>query len=136
MDVRTCRNCKRIFNYVGGPKICPACREKLEEKFQEVKGYIQDHKGVSMQEVADECDVDVNQIRQWLREERLELTEGSSSFLNCESCNAPIRSGRFCDKCRNAMANDLQSLTKSSAPAPAPAVQKKDKENPKMRFLQ
>ena len=40
MDVRTCKSCKRIFNYLSGPIMCPACIEKLEEKFKEVKDYI------------------------------------------------------------------------------------------------
>lgn len=134
MDVRTCRECKRIFNYLSGPVICPACREALEEKFQEVKKYIMDHKGAGMQEVADECEVDIQQIRQWLREERLELTENSAIVLTCESCGGPIRSGRFCDKCRNAMANNFQSIMQTNKPA-EPTLYKKDKDNPKMRFL-
>ena len=33
--------CGKIFNYVVGPVICPRCREAREEKFQEVKKYIQ-----------------------------------------------------------------------------------------------
>jgi hypothetical protein len=116
--------------------LCPACRDALEQKFQEVKNYIRDHKAASLQQVAEDCDVEVGQIRQWLREERLELTEGSANFLTCESCNTPIRSGRYCDKCRNSMANGFQSLIDEGKPA-APAPHKKqEKENPKMRFLQ
>ena len=37
MNVRNCRNCGRIFNYVTGTVICPGCRDALEAKFQEVK---------------------------------------------------------------------------------------------------
>lgn len=134
MDVRTCRQCKRIFNYLSGPTICPSCREKLEEKFQEVKKYVEEHRGVNMHEVAEVCEVEVQQIRQWLKEERLELTEGSAAFLTCESCGISIRSGKYCDKCRNNLANNFQSFITKSKPA-APAPSKKDKENPKMRFL-
>ena len=36
MNVRNCRKCGTIFNYVMGPIVCPACREALEEKFKEV----------------------------------------------------------------------------------------------------
>ena len=135
MDVRTCRQCKRIFNYLSGPSICPACKQALEEKFQEVKKYIQDHPGVNIPVVAEECDVDAKQIKQWLREERLELSDSSASFLTCDSCGATIRSGKFCEKCKSSMANSLQSVITPNKPA-APTQQKKDKENPKMRFLQ
>ena len=37
MDVRSCKSCKRLFNYLSGPVICSACVEKLEEKFKEVQ---------------------------------------------------------------------------------------------------
>lgn len=134
MDVRTCRGCKKLFNYLSGPLLCPACREALEEKFQEVKQYIEEHRGASMQDVAQECDVEVGQIRQWLKEERLELMEGSMIMLECESCGTLIRSGKFCDKCRNAMANNLQSLIKNNK-ATQPTLYTKDK-GAKMRFLQ
>ncbi|MDE7282639.1 MAG: flagellar protein [Lachnospiraceae bacterium] len=134
MNVRNCRKCGKIFNYVSGPPICMQCREALEEKFQEVKKYIQEHKHSTIPEVADACDVSTNQIQQWLRDERLEIAEGSGFVLFCENCETPILSGRFCDKCKNSMANQLSnSIKKPEAPKPAP---KKDtKENPKMRFL-
>lgn len=135
MDVRTCRKCKKIFNYLSGPVICPSCKDSLEKKFQEVKKYIGDHRGATMQEVAEECEVDVAQIRQWLREERLELTEESAVFLTCESCGAPIRSGRYCDACRNNIANGFENIIKSNQPPEPKAPRKQDKENPKMRFL-
>lgn len=37
MDVRNCKGCGRLFNYYGGVPLCKACKDKLEEKFQEVK---------------------------------------------------------------------------------------------------
>ncbi|MBO5474468.1 MAG: flagellar protein [Lachnospiraceae bacterium] len=134
MNVRNCKKCGKIFNYVSGPPICMACREKMEEKFQEVKKYIQDHVRASIPEVSEACDVSTNQIQQWLRDERLQLSEDSGITLFCEKCNAPILSGRFCEKCKSHMANELNSsIRRPEAPKPAP---KKDpRDNPKMRFL-
>lgn len=134
MNVRNCRGCGRVFNYVSGPVTCPACRDKLEEKFQEVKGYITDHKGSGIQEVADACEVEVGQIRQWLREGRLELSADSPLYLNCESCGVPIRSGKFCEKCATSMTKSLQEVMKTGKPA-ASKPKKDDAEGPKMRFL-
>ena len=34
MDVRNCKNCGKLFQYVGKP-LCPACNKKLEDKFFE-----------------------------------------------------------------------------------------------------
>ena len=134
MDVRNCKKCGKMFNYVMGPVVCPECKDSLEEKFQEVKKYVYDHPGCGIREVADECDVSTQQIKQWLREERLEFSSDSHIGLNCESCGAPIRSGRFCDKCKMSMTQNLQSAYRK--PAVTVAQKPKDtKDNPKMHFL-
>lgn len=135
MNVRNCRRCGKLFNYVQGPPICMPCREALEEKFQEVKNYIWDHAHASISEVAEACDVTTNQIQQWLRDERLELAEGSAITLSCENCGTAIMSGRFCEKCKREMAHELSGSIHKPEPA-APKPPKKDtRENPKMRFL-
>ena len=134
MNVRNCRKCGKMFNYVSGPPICMQCRDELEEKFQEVKGYIMEHAHATINQVAEDCDVTTNQIRQWLRDERLELEEGAGITMFCENCDAPIRSGRFCEKCKNTMANKLNDSIKKPE-APMPQKKKDQKENPKMRFL-
>lgn len=134
MNVRNCRNCGRIFNYVTGMPICPACRERMEQKFQEVKDYIREHKGAGINEVSEACDVEANQIRQWLREDRLEIAPDSAIKLACESCGAPIRSGRFCEKCTGNMTKNFKDVLKSNQPE-KPKFTKDDAEGPKMRFL-
>ncbi|MCM1189469.1 MAG: flagellar protein [bacterium] len=135
MNIRNCKMCGRIFNYVSGPAVCPSCKDSLEVKFQEVKDYIREHKGVGINEVAEACDVEAAQIRQWLREDRLEVTEDSALYLSCESCGAPIRSGRFCEKCKNNMAKNLNSAISAGKPAPKPE-RPKEEGGAKMRFLQ
>ena len=87
--------------------MCPSCREALEADFQRVKEYIRAHAGATITEVAEECDVEPAQIHQWLREERLEIAEGSAIVLQCESCGAPIKSGKYCEKCKATMAKNL-----------------------------
>ena len=134
MDIRTCKSCKKIFNYLSGPILCPNCKEELENKFQEVKAYIDEHPGVGINEVSEECDVEPGQIRQWLREERLQLAEGSGIMLACESCGKMIRSGRFCEVCRVALANNFQDLVRGKEPTNQ-TLYKKQAKNAKMRFL-
>ena len=137
MEVRNCRKCGRIFNYVAGMPICPMCREKTEAKFQEVKEYIRENKGVGIMEVSEACDVDAAQIRQWLREERLEVTEDSAIYLNCESCGAPIRTGRFCDKCKNEVTKGFKDIVSTNRAATETQQNKNDSaRDARMRFLQ
>lgn len=134
MNVKNCRRCGRLFNYVMGPPICPACKEDMEHKFQEVKEYIRQNKNSGIAVVANECEVEVAQIQQWIREERLVFSEDSPIGINCENCGAMIRTGRFCDKCKNNMAHNLSSVIPKQE---KPSVQEKkdEKVNPKMRFL-
>ena len=134
MNVRNCRKCKRLFNYVMGPYLCPQCRQELEEKFQVVKKFVQEHVHADVKTVAEECDVDPMQIRQWVKEERLIFSEDSAIGIACERCGTTIRSGRFCEKCKAEMTTGFKNVISSNAPKPA--VKKDDaRSNPKMRYL-
>ena len=136
MNIRNCKLCGRIFNYMSGPPTCPSCRESMEAKFQEVKDYIREHRGVGIMEVAEACDVEPAQIRQWLRDDRLEVTEDSAVFLNCDSCGAPIRSGKFCEKCKNSMSKDFGDVLSASRPKPQQQTKKSSSDDSaRMRFL-
>lgn len=134
MDVRNCARCGRMFNYVSGPPICPRCQADAEQKFVEVKKYIQDHKNAPITQIAEECEVTTSQIHQWIRQERLEFSEDSAIGLACEKCGAMIRTGRFCEKCKGEMATRLENAIPQPKKA-APKVSKDPKDNPKMRFL-
>lgn len=134
MDVRTCRSCGRIFNYLQGPSICPNCRKKLEDKFTEVREFVRANESATMSEISEAMDVSVKQIRQWVREERLTFTENSAVGIECESCGVMIRTGRYCDKCRNNLANTLKTMY--SMPSKAnerEGIRGRDKD--RMRYL-
>lgn len=134
MNVRNCRMCGKIFNYIAGQPVCPVCKAELEKKFQEVKQYVQSNNDTSIPSVAEACDVEESQIRQWVREERLVFAEGSVIGIECESCGALIRTGRFCDKCKLEMVNTLTNAVKR--PQMSKQQLKRDaRENPKMRYL-
>lgn len=132
MDVRSCKQCGKIFNYIGGAPICPECAKAAEDKFDDVKQYIYDHPKCGMQEVAKEMDVSVAQIRKWLKEERLTFSEDSEIALNCEKCGKKILTGRYCKGCKETMTNQFSSLYKKEEPKVK--FEKKKTEN-KMRFL-
>ena len=77
MDVRNCMMGGRLFNYMGGTPICEACKGKMENDFQRVKEYIRENPGATIQQIAEDNDVTTHQIKQWVRDERLELTPDS-----------------------------------------------------------
>lgn len=132
MEVKNCRECGRLFNYIGGPKLCPACKDELEKKFTQVKEYIQEHRTAQMQQISDDNEVSVQQIKQWVREERLAFGDESLVGLECESCGALIKTGRFCEECKKKMAHDLGNLYHKEEHVD----RKKDpRERARMRFL-
>ena len=109
MDVKNCKSCGRLFNYMSGPVMCPNC-----------------------QQVAEAMDVSVKQIKQWIREERLALSQPSADGILCEHCGTPICSGRFCDKCKVTMQNTLSSALDKPK---EPEIKKRERDGNKMRFL-
>ena len=116
MNIRNCKKCKKLFNYVTGPNICPTCKAEVEQKFQEVKQYIQNNERSDMQDVSDACDVEVAQIQQWIREERLLLSYNSPMGIECERCGSKIMRGRFCEKCKSEMTNDFNGAIGKNKP--------------------
>lgn len=136
MEVRSCRRCKKLFNYISGQTICPACKEELESKFQDVKKYLDEHKGASIIQISEDCEVEEHVIRQWIREERLEFSSGLSGEITCETCGAPITTGRYCDKCKASVLNGLMDAGRKPEVHQVQSAQSKESVNKnKMRFL-
>ena len=135
MDVRNCRKCGKVFNYISGVPICQACRELEETKFQEVKKFVQDCKEAGINEIVEQCGVSHNQVNQWIRQERLVFADDSPIGINCEGCGCMIKTGRFCEKCKMDLARGITNITKPK-PVEQPAPRKDTKENPRMRYLE
>lgn len=134
MDVRNCKQCGRMFNYMGSP-LCPNCAASLEEKFQEVKKYIYDNPSANISQVAEEMDVTTQQLKKWVREERLAFSDSSLVGLNCESCGALIKTGRFCEKCKKDLGNALSDTIKKPEVQSNPFADRKKSGKDKMHFL-
>ena len=135
MDVRNCKECGRLFNYISGPRLCPAWRDKLEEKFAQVKKYIEDNRTAQLQQISEDNDVSIQQIKQWVREERLAFTEDSLVGIECECCGCTIRTGRFCENCKKTMVNTLGNAYKKELPMMQRHQRYDRDERAKMRFL-
>ncbi len=133
MNVMNCRGCGRLFNALSDERICPECRKKLDDKFVQVKAYLEEHKGASIDEVATENEVTVKQIKQWIREERLSLSDGSLDGIECENCGQLIKTGRFCDSCKGKLASTLSTMY--AMPSTLPEQPKKKSGGSHMRFI-
>lgn len=86
-------------------------------------------------EVSEECEVEPGQIRQWIREDRLQFAEDSPIRIPCEKCGVMMRSGRFCDKCSAEMVGGFKQATQKAQPKPEPVRSHRTSEKDRMRFL-
>lgn len=131
MEVKNCKLCGRMFNDEHSSACCPACEKKMEEKFSEVKDYIRENPHASMSQIAEDNEIPVQQIKKWIREERLQFSKDSGIKLACESCGAEILTGRFCKACKRQMKDTLSGLYVE------PAAERKARRDSsgRMRFL-
>lgn len=107
MELRTCKECKRLFNYWTGDIVCPECKNTLEEKFDVVKEYLTEHKETKMAQVAKDCGIALSQIKQWVREERIHLSDERDAYSRCEKCGSLISIGQFCNECKNQLLQEV-----------------------------
>lgn len=113
-DVRNCKWCGRIFNYIGGLGICPSCREMDEENYRRVKQYLYDYPGASISQISNELEVSVSRIKDYLRDGRLEIVgESANLFLECERCGKSIKTGKYCDDCERELRVGLRNTAES-----------------------
>ena len=97
---RTCVECGGVMVFKGvGEYHCEDCGSVAYDDYGQVRLYLEQNPGANA--VAVELDTGVSQrtIRLMLKESRLQVAEGSPSFLHCESCHKTIRSGRLCSEC-------------------------------------
>ena len=110
MGTAICKRCKMLFNQVSSRQaVCPKCDEELNSKYKQVKDYLWKNRSAPLQQIAEDCDVSVGQLKRWVKEEKLELSEESGVTLQCESCGKEIRIGRYCAACKKEVSDALAS---------------------------
>lgn len=132
MEVKACRQCGKLFQYISGMPICIRCKKAEEEMFQSVKEYLRENKGASLKTVSEETGVSTAKIERYIKEGRLEVSVGSGVSLTCERCGTSIYTGRLCNKCKTNLSNSLNAAAKSIQGS---RQVRKEKEKEKMRFL-
>jgi methionyl-tRNA synthetase len=107
---------------------------ELEDEFQKVKAFLRDNPKSTIVTLSEENDVSVQQIKQWVREERLTFTEDSTVAIECENCGAMIRTGRYCASCKSKIANGMNDAIKKPKVIAVPE-KKPEKEKERMSFF-
>ena len=111
MGFGNCVKCGRLFDSTNAySKLCKACQKELDEKFQQVREYIRENPEKNINQIAEENEVSIRQIKQWIREEKLVFSQDSDVTIECEECGKPIRTGRYCNACKKSKTNELTGL--------------------------
>ncbi len=110
MSIKKCPRCGKIFSPISGSLICGECIKLEEQEFEKVRSYLKINRGADINTVSKETEVSTKKILKYLREGRIEVTEGMSDFLKCEKCGVNIRSGQYCRSCSEKVAKNLQSV--------------------------
>lgn len=97
---RVCTECEGIMVFKGvGEYHCEKCGSVAYDDYGKVRLYLEKNPGANAMTVEAETGVAQKTIRLMLKESRLQVAEGSATFLLCENCRKAIRSGRFCPEC-------------------------------------
>ena len=117
MGTALCKKCRKLFNQISSKHVlCPKCEDELNDKYKQVKDYLWKNRSAPLNQIAEDCDVSVGQLKRWVKEEKLELSKESGMVLHCESCGKEIRIGRFCPKCKKEVSDALtEEVNKQAA---------------------
>ena len=122
-DYKECEFCKRPLPDDYDETMCPHCIEN--QLFHEVKEFIREN-DVNEYQVAAEFHIPVRQVKEWIREGRIEYKTQPKNLSSdyCVRCGASILFGSYCSKCMK-----LASMNKGYAVNDMPM------EDSQMRFL-
>ena len=113
-ELRNCKRCNKVFSYVAGLLICPACTKEDEKLFERVNMYIRDNPGAHLNVVAEELDIPYETLLKYVKEGRLQVRSADGSYVMfCEKCGTMIKQGRFCRECENRINNVLEVSQRS-----------------------
>ena len=107
-ELKNCRRCNKIFPYLAGLPICPACAREDERLFGEVSAYIRDHPGVPLNTVSEELEIPYDALMKYVKEGRLQVLAANGEYVRfCEKCGTMISKGKFCKDCEYYISNVL-----------------------------
>lgn len=102
-----------VFKGVGEYE-CEKCKALAYDDYGKVRTYIEANPGANLAKIAEQTKVGQRSIIQMLKESRLEVAQGSCSFMKCTVCGADIRSGILCHNCEVAYNRGLEEKLKKA----------------------
>jgi tRNA(Ile2) C34 agmatinyltransferase TiaS len=95
-----CAACGGVMVFQGlGQYRCEKCGSLEYDDYGKVREFIEEHPGANVAQIAESTGVTRKAINKMVKEERFEIRKESKTFLLCEICGLPIRSGYVCKNC-------------------------------------
>lgn len=105
-----CRECggKMIFQGAG-TYLCANCGYEDMDDYGRIRDYLEKHEGANALEIAEGTGVELEIIRMFLKDGRIQIPDGSKLFITCQRCGCSLRHGRYCADCTREMAGGIRS---------------------------
>lgn len=111
-NINVCVRCGMLFESFYGRTACPSCSLVEDQQFVLVRRFIRENKEATIQTIVEACGVKPILLIEWIKDERIELTEESGSTIACEQCGRQIRKGKFCEACKKNLIDELNTIYK------------------------
>jgi len=110
-----CEKCYgKIFYFEDGKYQCGMCDHITMDDYGKVKEYMEEKGGASARQISQATGVDHRIIELLLIQGKMEISEDSDYYKECEKCGCSVRNGRYCNFCVRELAGGIHSLIKSS----------------------
>lgn len=106
-----CDKCSgKVFHIGGGAYHCESCGADILDDFGKIKRFLDENGPTPILVISQYTGVSTEIIEALLKDGRVEITEPSRYYLQCQKCGCSIRSGRFCIECARELSNGIQKI--------------------------
>lgn len=108
-ELAHCENCEKVFVKTVR-SICRECYLEEEKMFDKVYAFlrVKENRSATLKEVHEATGVPERIIIKFVKEGRLRTVKFTNLTYPCESCGAPIQSGRLCKACVKKIETELE----------------------------
>jgi flagellar operon protein (TIGR03826 family) len=113
-EVQNCPNCGNIFRKTTWP-ICQDCKNEMENELSKCTEYIRRNRQTTMSQLIEQTGVSEENITKYIRDAKININDVPNLSYPCDLCEADIRSGNLCHKCRTKINNDIDKMKHQEA---------------------
>lgn len=106
MELRNCKECKKLFVSVSGRTICRDCHEKREKSYDRIIKYLNNNPNASIEDVCKATKVTKDSVIELVKNRKISL----SVEYECEICEKKIKVGKICPECKEKVTTELDKV--------------------------